>query len=205
MRKWFSVIGLSLFSIGIVANAQEEAHEHGLAKVMLVSEADLVSLQFESPAMNLVGFEHEPSSKAQHKALEQALGKLNKPESLISFNGGQCRFISTELNSPFDSSHNDNKGNKKDEHKHDQHKHDENKHKHDEHKHGHTGHEVSEHRDFLVEYQARCQKIDELKAIDFTILNIFKGIEELDVQYIFSGEQGASTLTGKRSRLNIQP
>ena len=101
MRKWFHCFVFGALAGSINANAEQSAHEHGIAKVMLVSEGNLISFQFESPAMNIVGFEHEPHAKAHYKSLDQAVKKLNQPETLIAFNGGQCGFTNVELENPF--------------------------------------------------------------------------------------------------------
>ena len=192
MQSGFFVIGLGLISVAAGVSAEQsvthEAHVHGLAKLTLVAEADVINMQLESPAMNVVGFEHEPKTKEQQKTLEQALKKLNKPDALIAFNGGQCSFAGVDVDNPF-----------KIDAQPDKHEHDEHKHDHDE----HDEHEGSEHREFVVEYQAQCKKINELKSINFTLLNEFKAIETLEVQYILSGKQGAVTLNSSASRLSI--
>lgn len=206
MRKWLSLLVFGVVGICIDVKAEQKAHEHGVSLLMLVSEGTRINIQMESPAMNIVGFEHEPKTKAQQKTLEQALQKLNKPESLIAFNAGQCSFTSVDLDNPFVA---------QPEHDHDEHKHEEDKHEHehdhDEHKHAEDKHEHdhdhdhsdAEHREFVVAYQVQCKKIDDLKAINFTLLNEFKGIEKLEVQYILSGKQGAVTLNSSNSRLSI--
>jgi len=196
MHSCFFVIGLGLIAVAAGVSAEQsvthEAHVHGLAKLTLIAEADVINMQLESPAMNIVGFEHEPKTKEQQKTLEQALKKLNKPEVLIAFNGGQCSFAGVDVDNPF-----------KIDAQHDKHEHDEHKHDHDEHKHEQDEHEDSEHRQFVVEYQAQCKKINELKAINFTLLNEFKAVEALEVQYVLSGKQGAVTLNSSAFRLSI--
>jgi hypothetical protein len=191
MRRFISVFkpvlipaaAITLLAATSIVSAEQSAHVHGLAEFTLAAEGDVIQMRLASPAMNILGFEHEPRNKEQTKILEHALKKLNKPESLISFKGGQCRFTSVELDNPFEA-HEDH-----------------DKHDHDEHK--HAEHEATEHREFVVEYQAQCKKMNELKAINFTLLTEFKSIEKLDVQYILSGKQGGVTLNSKASRLSI--
>lgn len=185
MRSFVYVVGVMMCAASSVSLGQtvsHDAHVHGLAKLTLVAEADSITMQFESPAMNIVGFEHAPKTKAQLKAVEHALKKLNKPEALFSFKGGQCSFAGADVDSPFET--------------HTAHKH----HEHTEH---HGEHESSEHREFVAEYQASCKKIAELKTIDFSLLKEFKGIETLELQYIISGQQGALNLTGSSSMLTL--
>ena len=55
---------------------EHEAHEHGHATLMLVQEKQKLQLVFKSPAMNIVGFEHQANSHEQeHKVrlAEQSL------------------------------------------------------------------------------------------------------------------------------------
>jgi hypothetical protein len=176
------------------------AHEHGRAKIMLVAEKQQLTLQFESPAMNIVGFEHEAKTEAQQKLVQDAINTFVKPESLFIISGGQCEFSKADINNPFSSGskHEDlEKHDKHSEHqKYDEHGHEE---------HGHEEHDgESEHREFLVEYSAKCQASDKIEQIDVKLLNAFSGIEVLDIQYIHANKQGADSLNASKTVLRFE-
>ncbi len=181
MRRCLS-LGVVLLLAAAESAADQSAHVHGQATLNLVAEANSVMLRLESPAMNMLGFEHEPATKAQHKALEAVLKKLHQPEALIAFNGTTCRFTTVDITNPFSSYSEHDKHDKHDKHEH----------------HADSG---DEHREFVVEYQAECPNLSALKSIHFSLLDQFKGIEKLDVAYIIGGQQGAAELNRSSSKL----
>lgn len=72
-------------AISTCAAAEEElfeehlAHEHGVATLNVAVDASRLMLQFRSPAMNLVGFEHRPRSAEDHAAVSRAMAWLRDP------------------------------------------------------------------------------------------------------------------------------
>ena len=56
---------------------QHDSHVHGIASMNLALEGDEVHIELDSPAANIVGFEHAPSSKADHAAVDKAVAMLN--------------------------------------------------------------------------------------------------------------------------------
>lgn len=129
-------------------HAAHGAHVHGEAKIRLVTDKKHLTIQFESPAMNIVGFEHAIQTDKQRADVNQAVALLKQPEKLFSLKGGDCHFEKTELDNPFkdEAEKHQHKHAKKDEHKPDKHEHkqdkQEHKHdKHDKHEHKHDKHE----------------------------------------------------------------
>ena len=61
------------------------AHEHGSAELNVAWEGKTVTIELESPAVNIVGFEHQPRTDAQKKAVNDAMATLKKPDSLFAF------------------------------------------------------------------------------------------------------------------------
>ena len=50
---------------------QHDAHFHGLAELMVVAEDNTLELEFTSPAMSIVGFEHPASTPEHHYRLHK--------------------------------------------------------------------------------------------------------------------------------------
>ena len=63
---------------------QHSAHVHGHAKLFVVLEGNVLELLFESPAINLLGFEHKPESDQQSAKFDQVLSELNQPRGLFN-------------------------------------------------------------------------------------------------------------------------
>lgn len=61
----------------------EGAHEHGSASLSVVTEGNTVYFEFEAPAEDIVGFEHEPRTAADRAKHKTALDKLRNNAGLI--------------------------------------------------------------------------------------------------------------------------
>ena len=218
MKLLLPSIGLSLLGFSLSLSAEEfeshDAHVHGAAKLQIVAEKNGLEMHFESPAMNIVGFEHDVENQSQANILKQALATLAKTDSLFQISGGGCHFTATELENPFaEEEHHDEHGHEESHHdEHDHHKedsHDEHDHhkedSHDEHDHHESehSHEEAVHREFELEYKATCKDISTLSRIEFPILKEFEGIEKLDVQYVIQGKQGSMSVSKSNPYIDI--
>jgi|UniRef100_A4XZ44 hypothetical protein len=157
------------------------AHEHGVASLNVALDGNLLELQLDSPAMNLVGFEHAAKSDADKAKVAAAKRELEQPVSLFALSSGDCKATEVELQSPLFAG----KG------------HD---HKHDHHDHKHEG----EHSDIHAHYRFECAKANELKQLDLAeLFKRFPATEKIQVQLIGpNGQQGAE-LTAAQPRLSF--
>jgi hypothetical protein len=144
------------------------AHEHGAAQLNVVLDGKVLELQLESPAMNLVGFEHEAKSDADKAKVAAAHSQLEQPQVLFGLNAGECSISQTELESPLFGGH-------AEAHEHE-----------NEHEHEH------EHSDIDAHYTLNCAQPDELQQIDLTeLFKRFPGTQKIQVQLIGpNGQQG---------------
>lgn len=83
------------------AHGSLAAHEHGVARLNAVLDGKALELELDSPAMNLVGFEHAASSDAD-KAKVATVGKqLEQPLGLFALAAAaNCSVENQELQSP---------------------------------------------------------------------------------------------------------
>jgi len=58
----FAVSLMSVCGV-VVAQEQHNAHTHGVANLTLVSDSGTLEIAFDSPAVNLLGFEHRPRTQ----------------------------------------------------------------------------------------------------------------------------------------------
>ncbi|MFT6906309.1 MAG: hypothetical protein ACJAS1_002975 [Oleiphilaceae bacterium] len=204
----FSLFNLSV-GVAFAFEEEHEAHEHGHATLMLVQEKDELQLVFKSPAMNIVGFEHQPSSPEQHEKVDRAEKSLSKANSLFVINQqAQCVLEHAHVKSSLleKSEHGDEHTNhaeaEHDSHSDDKHsddKHSDDKHSDDKHsddKHSDDNHSVDKHSDdksshseFEAEYHFECKNISALKTIKLTLFDAFSSIEEIEAQIITSSGQ----------------
>ena len=101
MMRTLLVAGIIAGSYSNLAISQTErdldAHEHGAALLTIVLEPSVIYLDFESPWMNLVGFEHAPATDADKQAVDEALEVLANPQNLFAFVPGNCTGELTEM------------------------------------------------------------------------------------------------------------
>ncbi|RIA20440.1 uncharacterized protein DUF2796 [Ectopseudomonas oleovorans] len=157
------------------------AHEHGVASLNVALDGKLLELQLESPAMNLVGFEHAAKSDADKAKVAAAKKELEQPLQLFALASGDCRATEVELESPLfgDADHD---------------------HDHDHDHHAHEG----EHSDIQAHYRFECANANELKQLDLgELFKRFPATEKIQVQLIGpSGQQGVE-LTPAQPRLSF--
>lgn len=143
-------------------------HEHGVAELNIALDGNTLELELDSPAMNLVGFEHAATSDADKATVASAQAQLKQPLQLFSLPAAaKCSLASTELESPLF-------GNAAAKHDDDD----------------HDGHD---HADVHAHYQLTCDAPDSLANLDFApLFKRFPATQKLQVQMIGPrGQQGA--------------
>jgi hypothetical protein len=120
---------------------------HGLAELTLVIEDNNLIINLVSPTANLIGFEHQAKTLAEHMAVERAESILQKYDRLFVLNGGACLLTNhtTEFSGITENQHN-------------QAEHDEHQHT-DEHTSQHTSQQHNEHQ--TSEHQTNEQHVSE--------------------------------------------
>ena len=155
------------------------AHEHGVASLNAALDGNQLELQLESPAMNLVGFEHAAKSDADKAKVAAAKRELEQPITLFALNSGDCKATEVELESPLFGDHD---------------------HDHDHDHHAHEG----EHSDIHAHYRFECAKANELKQLDLAeLFKRFPATEKIQVQLIGPNGQQGVELTPAQPRLSF--
>ena len=176
----------------------QDAHVHGVAAINLVIEGDELEIEFESPAANIVGFEHAAESEKDKHAIEHAIEDLEDPTKMFGLpRSADCRQVESKAELHGNDSH-DNHGHDEhkeahdDDHGHDDHKdaHDDDHDGHDDHKeahdHDHDKHEdhKDEHSEFHAHYHFDCDNPNELTSIALPLFESFPAVKEIRLQAI---------------------
>ncbi|SDV11709.1 DUF2796 domain-containing protein [Pseudomonas mucidolens] len=155
------------------------AHEHGVGHLNAVLEGQSLELELESPAMNLVGFEHQATTDADKAKVVAARKQLEQPLVLFSLpQAAGCVISTQELNSPLF-------GDKPDA-----------DHDHDDHATDGKGAAAEEphhdHSEIHAHYQFTCATPTALKNLDLAnLFKTFPATRKIQVQLIGpSGQQG---------------
>lgn len=150
-------------------------HEHGVATLNVALEGSTLEIELESPAMNIVGFEHAATSAADKKTVAAARAQLEKPMALFSLPAAAgCSLTEHELHSPLFGTAD--------------HDHDDDAADHD-HDHDH------EHSDIDADYTFTCKQPEALKTLDLSAFyKQFPATQKINVQLIGpSGQQGVES------------
>ena len=187
MRRLLLALPFALLPLA-VAHAHEDhdhehgslgAHEHGVGRVNAVLDGQAQELELESPAMNLVGFEHVATSAADKAKVAAARKQLENPLALFNLpKAAGCVVSSQALNSPLfgdkpqadhdeDDHATDGKGAAAHEHHHD-------------------------HSEIHAHYQFTCATPTALGNLDLSqVFKTFPATQKIQVQLIGpSGQQG---------------
>ncbi len=163
------------------------AHVHGLSELTLEMEGEKLEIQLQSPAMNLLGFEHKARTKNDIAAVEHAQSQLSNPDSLFLFSEGHCSVTDTaiDVSAVLDSEH-------------DRHKDDEDKIETDDHEH------EDRHSEIIASYHYRCESTATLSAITVNLFEIFSGIQQVKTLWITEKQQGGLTLNAENRIINLK-
>lgn len=192
MRRLLLALPFALLPL-VVAHAADEhdhehgslgAHEHGVGRLNAALDGQTLELELESPAMNLMGFEHVATTDADKAKVAAVRAQLEKP--LVLFNlptAAGCVIAKQELESPLFG----DKPDADDDHDHDAK---------DEHHHDHS--------DIHAHYQFSCSSPGALKTLDLAnMFNTFPATRKIQVQLISpSGQQGVE-VTAKSDALKF--
>ena len=188
MRRLLLALPFALLPLAVAQAAQAHdhehehgslgAHEHGVARLNAVLDGQTLELELESPAMNLVGFEHVATSAADKAKVAAARKQLENPLALFNLpKAAGCVISTQELNSPLFGD--------KPEADHDDDDHDDDA-KDGAHEHHHDHSEIHAH------YQFTCATPTALGNLDLTqVFKTFPATQKIQVQLIGpSGQQG---------------
>lgn len=184
------ILGFSISNPVLSEDSHEhhdhEAHVHGHANLYVVVDDKNVFIEFESPAMNLLGFEHEPHNEDEHKAVASVNEALMDYKTVVMFPNSQCEQVEVEMEMPYEAEEHEDH--------HDHHAHEE---KH-EHKHEH---EESEHSDYFVSYAFECNQA--ISTIELVMFEDFPVIEKVEVNWVSESKQGAFFAKPDKNLLEI--
>ncbi|CRL99007.1 MULTISPECIES: DUF2796 domain-containing protein [Pseudomonas] len=183
MRRLLLALPFALLPLA-VAHAHDDhdhehgslgAHEHGVGRLNAVLDGQALELELDSPAMNLVGFEHVATSAADKAKVAAARKQLESPVALFNLpKAAGCVVSTQELNSPLfgdkpEADHDDDDDAKDGAH---------------EHHHDHS--EIHAH------YQFTCATPTALSNLDLSqVFKTFPATQKIQVQLIGpSGQQG---------------
>lgn len=189
-RVLFASVALALPLSALADDHQHSlgAHVHGLGTLNIALENQRLELQLTSPAMNIVGFEYQPTTAADLQSIKAAQSNLSHAAELFVLSpAAQCRLTSVSIDNPLLT--------ESDTHAH-------------EHEHEHESQpaaQIAEHQhsDISAHYQYHCAKPARLNSIDLTgLFKQFSQTEKIQVQLIAGDHQQGAELSAKNTLLS---
>jgi hypothetical protein len=196
MRKQLSFT-LAIAAISLLTNAARAEdehrelgpHVHGHGTLNIAIEDKRVSMELEVPGMDIVGFEHAPSTADQKVAVEKATAKLEKPLEVFSPPAGAgCTVaeakvsVEAEHHHDGDDDDHDHKDGAKDDDGHDEH---------------------AGHNQFHVNYALDCTNPNELTTINFDYFTLFAGAHDLTVNVVTAKGQSKYEVSREKPTLDL--
>ncbi len=196
MRRLLLALPFAMLPLAVAHAAAEHdhehgslgAHEHGVGRLNAALDGQTLELELESPAMNLVGFEHVATSDADKAKVAAARARLEQPLALFNLpKAAGCVVENQELESPLFG----DKPDADDDHDEDAKDEDGHEHHHD-------------HSEIHARYQFTCATPSALKSLDLAnIFTSFPATRKIQVQLIGpSGQQGVE-VTDKAAALKF--
>ena len=182
-----------------------DAHEHGAASLDIALDGDRLYIDLDTPADNVLGFEHAPSTDTGNETVEMARRFLESADPYVPTAAAGCSLesaeVSIELAAESDEEHGED--------------HDEGEHGHGE---DHTGEEHAAdgsdedahdseggtHSDIASSHVFVCASPDRLETLAVTLFDTFDGFEEIDAQLIGPGGQTAAELGAGRTTVSFE-
>lgn len=141
------------------------SHVHGEAQLTLATDGDLLEIMLESPAANLLGFEHIPATAAEQQVWQQQQSMLKSGQWLQLPAAAQCVLRQQQLNDPWAK----------------------------------AGH----HADISLSLSYQCKAAELLNEVRFTLFPQAADLQQITVQWVSGGQQGAATLSAKQPVLQL--
>ncbi len=192
----------ALSSFQILAVETLDSHEHGSANLNIAIDNKVIAIHFESPAVNIIGFEYQPNDEAQRSLISAAKSKLSNFANSYELQGEpNCLMISSSADWVSEHSESEHSESEHSESEHSESEHSESEHSEQDETVGASL--ETEHAEFVVEFELQCEQINNLTAIDVSLLALFPAIDEIDTQVIYTGGQIKQELTRNNTLIKL--
>lgn len=160
-----------------------EAHVHGLASLTLAIENNQIEMELNSPAINLIGFEHRASSSEEEKSVEKIEVLLESTKTLFSFKGSKCEIsdVMVDVSSVMSKEH-----------------------KHQEHDHHHAESTAENHSEIVAKYNFSCDNSNDLFAVSVDLFKHFSLLENINAMWVTETRQGSEILSKEKNTIKLR-
>ncbi len=151
------------------------AHTHGSATLTVILSGEQLAIGFQSPAFNLLGFEHVPETPEEIAALAHAETVLASIANLVTIADASCEVRDLQISRPGQEANAGHDHEAAEAHDHE--------------------HAASGHWEFQLNAALHCTAVSARPAVTATVFEHFSGIQTLELLWATDTRQGAATLT----------
>lgn len=156
---------------------QHPPHEHGKVTINAALEGNQLVIELDSPAVNVVGFEHEPRNDDERAAVGAAAKLLGNGRGLFTLpREARCQFEKADLKAPNWEASEDESGQRE---------------------HGH-------HADYEAHFTYRCWSPDHVTWLEPSLLDKLRNVTEARLNITTPRGQQSGVATSGHARVAIQ-
>ncbi|WP_287419539.1 DUF2796 domain-containing protein [Reinekea sp.] len=210
MKRLFlstALVAVSINPLNAAENRQHDAHEHGAAMLGMAQQGKLIQMELDSPAFNMVGFEHTPSNANEEEKVALMLAQLKMGSILFTFPAAaKCQLVNVDISSGlFEASHSDENDHDSDsDHSDDEDDHGSvSDHSDDEDDHENDHENDSGHSDIEASWTYSCENPLLVRKVEFPLFSYFENLTDLDVDFIMDAGQGSIELSPGNSVISF--
>ena len=157
---------------------QHPPHEHGKVTINVALDGNQLVVELESPAVNVVGFEHEPRSEAERAAVSGAEKLLGSGRGLFTLpRQARCQFEKTDLKRPQWETTDDVPGQPE---------------------------PPGQHADYEARFTYQCWSPNQLKWLEPALLDKLRNVTEARLNIATQRGQQSEIATNARARIALQ-
>ena len=185
IAKYALIAATFALSLPVIADEHRELgpHEHGVGRLNIAVEGKRVSMELEVPGADIVGFEHEASTKEQKAAVSKATTTLKNALKVFELPAeAKCKLAQAEV--AFGAEDHDHDAG------------------HDSVKHEGTE-EEGHHSEFHATYAIDCAAPEKLTGIRFRYFELFAGARKLGINLVTDKGQSHHEVTRERPSLRF--
>lgn len=178
------------------------AHEHGTTTLNLALDGNTLQVELLSPAINLVGFEHQPRSDEEREKVLRVRDQLESVTAVLVLPvAANCHQDSATVESGLLAAARSEDGHHVDHDEDHDHDHDHDKdHDHD-HAKDHDHDHGDSHAEFSADYTLTCQNPSAIGSLEISLFQSFSGVERIKGAWLNESGQGAVDLTADNPTL----
>jgi hypothetical protein len=166
----------ALVALSALPAAAHKPHEHGIAKLDIAVEGDKLSISFDSPLDNLLGFERAPRTDAERKAAAELLARLEEGGKLFIIDASAaCTQSTVEIKAPvLEAPARAGAG---------------------------GGAKKDAHADLEAAYTFRCAQPQNLRQLEVALFDAYRRLARIEVQVV--GPKGQAKVTLRRPAKSV--